>query len=63
MRLRAGGNLGPALTARHIAAPDLAPASLFKLIHGIVRKTDSLRSMRAQNMKSYVQTFESKYKK
>jgi hypothetical protein len=39
------------------------PPSLFKLIHGIVRRIDSLRPMRAQNMKSHAQTTESKHEK
>jgi hypothetical protein len=38
--------------------PGASPRSLFKRIHGIVRKTDSLRLERAQHMKSYGQIIE-----
>jgi hypothetical protein len=34
------------------------PLSLFELIRGIVRRTDSLRRQRAQHMKIYAQTIE-----
>jgi hypothetical protein len=36
------------------------PPSLFKLIRGIVRETDSRRPMRAQHMKSHAQAIESR---
>jgi hypothetical protein len=37
---------------------DPPPPSLFELIRGIVRGTDSLRPSRAQNMKSYAEAIE-----
>ena len=47
----------PAL--REARKPAQRPPSLFKLIRGIVRGTDSLRPARAQHMKKHAETIES----
>jgi hypothetical protein len=41
-----------------LASPQTRRPSLFKLIHGIVRGTDSQRRWRAQQMKNYGQIIE-----
>jgi hypothetical protein len=63
-RARNASLLGPVEPARiwrldrRVPDGQGGPPSLFKLIHGIVRETDSLRPRRAQHMKNHVQTIE-----
>jgi hypothetical protein len=53
---------GLSMLQRHVpkllASAQPCRPSLFKLIHGIVRETDSQRQWRAQHMKSYGQIIE-----